>query len=67
MTGVRRSLHFVPGGNEKMLAKSLGSNADCLILDLEDAVTPARKAQVRGIVADWLADVDFGDMEKRCA
>lgn len=64
MTRLRRSLHFVPGGNEKMLTKSLGSNADCLILDLEDAVTPARKAQVRGIVADWLADVDFGGMEK---
>ena len=60
MTGQHRSLHFVPGGNEKMLAKSLASNADCLILDLEDAVTPARKAEVRGIVAGWLADADFG-------
>lgn len=64
MTGLRRSLHFVPGGNERMLAKSLDTNADCLILDLEDAVTPARKAEVRTIVTKWLADVDFGTKEK---
>lgn len=63
MTGLRRSVHFVPGGNEKMLAKSLETNADCLILDLEDAVTPARKAEVRDIVAEWLSDVDFGTKE----
>lgn len=63
MTRLRRSLHFVPGGNEKMLAKSLETNADCLILDLEDAVTPARKAEVRDTVAEWLGDVDFGTKE----
>src|SRR5205814_1433668 len=33
----RRSLHFVPGGNERMLAKALTLPADGLILDLEDA------------------------------
>ena len=64
MSRLRRSLHFVPGGNEKMLAKSLETNADCLILDLEDAVTPTRKAEVRGVVARWLAEVDFGTKEK---
>ena len=37
---MRRSLHFVPGGNEKMIAKALTLPADGLILDLEDAVTP---------------------------
>ena len=64
MTRLRRSLHFVPGGNEKMLAKSLDTNADCLIFDLEDAVTPARKAEVRSIVAGWLADVDCRGKER---
>ena len=63
MTRLRRSLHFVPGGNERMLAKSLETNADCLILDLEDAVTPARKAEVRSVVSRWLAEVDFGTKE----
>ena len=64
MTRLRRSLHFVPGGNEKMLAKSLDTNADCLIFDLEDAVTPARKAEVRSIVAGWLRDVDCRGKER---
>ncbi|MCY4013803.1 MAG: CoA ester lyase [Gammaproteobacteria bacterium] len=63
MTRLRRSLHFVPGGNERMLAKSLDTDADCLILDLEDAVTPARKAEVRSVVSGWLAEVDFGTKE----
>ena len=64
MTGLRRSIHFVPGGNERMLVKSLGTNADTLIFDLEDAVTPDRKDEVRGIVESWLAESDFGSKEK---
>lgn len=60
---LRRSLHFVPGGNEKMFEKSLATNADTLVLDLEDAVAPARKADVRKIVAGWLANADFAGKE----
>jgi citrate lyase subunit beta/citryl-CoA lyase len=60
----RRSLHFVPGGNEKMMAKALTLPADGLILDLEDAVTPDRKAATRPIVADWLRNRDFGGRER---
>ena len=55
-----RSLHFVPGGNERMFAKALATNADVLILDLEDAVTPDKKATAREAVAGWLRDGDFG-------
>lgn len=61
---LRRSAHFVPGANEKMLNKSLDSAADTLILDLEDAVTPERKADARRVVAQWLAEVDFGYHER---
>ena len=43
----RRSIHFVPGGNDKMLNKALGLPADALILDLEDSVTPQHKEAVR--------------------
>ena len=64
MTRLRRSVHFVPGGNERMLVKALGTNADSLIFDLEDAVTPDRKDEVRGVVASWLAESDFGTKEK---
>jgi citrate lyase subunit beta/citryl-CoA lyase len=49
-----RSLLFVPGDSEKKLAKSLGSAADALILDLEDSVTAERKAAARRVTADFL-------------
>ncbi len=55
-----RSLHFVPGASDKMLARSLASEADALVLDLEDAVTPDNKDSAREVVAGWLADADFG-------
>ena len=64
MSRRRRSLHFVPGGNEKMLSKALTLPADGLILDLEDAVPPDRKAATRPIVADWLRTRDFGGRER---
>jgi len=60
----RRSLHFVPGGNEKMLLKALALPADGLILDLEDAVPPDRKAATRPVVRDWLSHREFGGRER---
>jgi citrate lyase subunit beta/citryl-CoA lyase len=63
MAGLRRSLHFVPGANEKMLGKSLALAADGLVLDLEDAVTPDRKDDARAVIRGWLDDVDFGVKE----
>jgi len=60
----RRSLHFVPGGNDRMLAKALTLPADGLILDLEDAVAPDRKAATRGVVSEWLGRKDFGGRER---
>ncbi|MBI4629131.1 MAG: CoA ester lyase [Candidatus Rokubacteria bacterium] len=64
MSRRRRSLHFVPGGSEKMLAKALTLPADGLILDLEDAVPPDRKEATRPIVAGWLGERDFGGRER---
>ena len=60
----RRSLHFVPGGQERMIAKALTLPADGLILDLEDAVAPDLKAQTRPIVRRWLTELDFGPRER---
>lgn len=62
--GARRSLHFVPGANERMLEKALGLPADALILDLEDAVAPERKADARAELRRWLDAVDFGGRER---
>lgn len=50
-----RSLLFVPADSERKLEKALDVDADALILDLEDSVAPARKAQARRIAADFLA------------
>ena len=44
-----RSLLFVPGHDERKLAKALESGADALILDLEDAVPDAEKPRARGV------------------
>ncbi len=49
-----RSLLFVPGDDERKIAKGLGSAADALILDLEDAVAPQRKAAARELCAATL-------------
>jgi len=61
---VRRSLHFVPGGQEKMIAKALTLPADGLILDLEDAVPSLLKPATRPIVRRWLETLDFGGRER---
>ncbi len=50
-----RSLLFIPADDERKLAKGVGSGADALILDLEDSVSPARKAAARPIGAQYIA------------
>jgi citrate lyase subunit beta / citryl-CoA lyase len=49
-----RSLLFVPADSEKKLAKALSIGADCLILDLEDAVSTANKSAARPLAAAFL-------------
>jgi citrate lyase subunit beta / citryl-CoA lyase len=49
-----RSLLFVPADSERKFAKATGIGADALILDLEDAVAPARKAFARTAVKELL-------------
>ena len=51
---VLRSMLFVPGDSDKKLAKCTTVAADALILDLEDAVDPARKPAARKLVAEFL-------------
>jgi citrate lyase subunit beta/citryl-CoA lyase len=47
-----RSLLFAPGGDERKLRSALGSDADVVVADLEDAVAPAEKAAARAVVAE---------------
>ncbi|MEM9736357.1 MAG: CoA ester lyase [Pseudomonadota bacterium] len=51
-TRLRRSVLYMPGSNPRALAKAEALPADALILDLEDAVTPAEKPQARELVAE---------------
>ncbi len=60
---LRRSLLYVPGDKEAMLAKAPGRGADGLILNLEDAVAPANKELARQTVAHALQGLDFGRAE----
>ena len=50
-----RSLLFVPGDDDKKLAKALASSADALIVDLEDSVAETRKSAARATAAAFVA------------
>lgn len=50
-----RSALFVPGDDERKLAKATTAGADALIYDLEDAVADERKAEARDRVCAALA------------
>jgi citrate lyase subunit beta / citryl-CoA lyase len=58
----RRSVLYMPGSNARALEKARELPADCLILDLEDAVAPEAKAQARGAIVQAL-ESGFGDRE----
>ncbi len=63
ITGLRRSLLYVPADSRKMLQKALTVPADVLILNLEDGVSASRKDEARENVVWALASLDFGAHE----
>lgn len=50
-----RSLLFVPGHSPEKFTKAAHSGADCIVLDLEDAVGRDRKSEARHNVVDWFS------------
>jgi citrate lyase subunit beta / citryl-CoA lyase len=50
-TGQLRSWMFVPGNRERFIQKARSSDADAILLDIEDGVLPAEKPQARGMIA----------------
>jgi citrate lyase subunit beta/citryl-CoA lyase len=46
-----RIILFAPGSKERVMAKALESGADAVLLDLEDSVPLAAKAEARSLVA----------------
>lgn len=57
---LRRCELSTPGSNEKMIEKALGTDADVVFLDLEDAVAPNQKVEARGKVIHALKTLDWG-------
>ena len=49
-----RSWLFVPADSERKITKALESEADAVIFDLEDSVTPAMKAVARDVLKNLL-------------
>jgi citrate lyase subunit beta/citryl-CoA lyase len=54
MSSTMRTLLFVPANRPDRFGKALASNADAVILDLEDAVPPDDKGNARNAAAAWL-------------
>ncbi|MGI8932058.1 MAG: HpcH/HpaI aldolase/citrate lyase family protein [Sphingomicrobium sp.] len=52
----RRALLFLPASNPRAIAKARASNADLVVLDLEDAVKPADKASARAAAVAAVAE-----------
>jgi citrate lyase subunit beta/citryl-CoA lyase len=64
---VSRSFLFVPADSQRKLEKAASSNADALILDLEDSVAAAARPQARALAAEFLnKEYDGAAKTKRC-
>ena len=59
----RRSVLYMPGSNARAQEKAKSLAADGLILDLEDAVAPDKKAEARDIVCANAASGGYGKRE----
>lgn len=59
----RRSVLYMPGANERALDKAKSLDADALILDLEDAVSPDAKAEARERVCAAARSGEYGHRE----
>ncbi len=59
----RRSALYMPGSNARALEKGRGLAADCLLLDLEDAVAPDTKSLARDQIAAAVKAGGYGRRE----
>ncbi|MCI8599306.1 MAG: CoA ester lyase [Lachnospiraceae bacterium] len=60
---LRRSLLYIPGSSQKMIAKAKTLSPDGVIFDLEDAVSIAEKDKARENVATAIAGMDSSSTE----
>lgn len=57
----RRSLLSVPASDPAMIEKALATEADAVMIDLEDAVAPNAKAGARGNVVQALKELGWAE------
>lgn len=55
-----RSWLYVPGDRPDRFDSAMGSGADAVVIDLEDAVAPSRKESARQVVTEWLRQPRVG-------
>ncbi len=60
----RRTRLYIPGNSPKLMPNAGLYGADCIILDLEDAVPEAEKDDARALVRRALEQLDFGPSER---
>lgn len=60
MTRLERSILAVPGSNRRMIEKAVASEADVVLIDLEDAVAPTQKVESRDNVVWAMTALDWG-------
>ena len=56
---LKRSVLATPGSNPRMIARALASDADVVMIDLQDAVAPDEKARARSSVTEALREGDW--------
>lgn len=61
---IERSVLSVPASNWSMIQKAVASDADTVLLDLEDAVAPDEKVGSRDVVVRAVRDLDWGSKSK---
>ncbi|MEN4012048.1 MAG: CoA ester lyase [Bellilinea sp.] len=60
----RRAMLYVPGDDERKIAKAPGLGVDSICLDIEDGVAINRKTAARQLIAHSLQTLDFGRSER---
>ena len=61
---LQRSVLAVPGSSPKFFEKAYNSNADCILLDLEDAISPNDKVTARKNVITALNEINWKKKNK---
>lgn len=60
----RRSWLYVPGDSRRKIEKAAASDADVVILDLEDGIAASNREEAISLVIEALRSLDFGSSER---